>query len=71
MRGYMNAAGMIPHMQFLSDLEMLLTFDAATWAEGNSTVQEIFRKADPTSVDVSEFLELFERRFPTILLEGE
>ena len=56
---------MIPSKKLLSTIELLLTNDAADWAEINYDVINILSNPEPDSNAVAYFKNLFQKRFPT------
>jgi hypothetical protein len=71
MSGYTNPQGVIPAEIFLKALEVLLTAEAAVWAQINPEALSILSKINPSQNDLEEFRIMFVERFPLCIPEPE
>ena len=69
MKGYKTVDGSIPPDTYLESLNMLLTDDAADWAESHPDAVRLLAEPEPTQVTVDNFKTLFCERFPTKAVE--
>ena len=69
MRGYRNEDGTIPADTYLESLNVLLTDDAADWAESHPDAIRLLSDPEPTQATVENFKALFCERFPTKAVE--
>lgn len=56
--------GVIPSVRFMTSIDLLLTDDAAQWAEINPDAARLLSLSKPTAKDVTTFKGLFQERFP-------
>ena len=69
MKGYRDQEGVIPPDTYLESLNMLLTDDAAEWAESHPDAIRLLAEPNPTAATVESFKTLFCERFPTKTVE--
>lgn len=61
--------GIIPAQRLLTSVDLLLTDEAAKWAETNPDAVRILASPEPTETDVTTFKNLFQERFPAEVVE--
>jgi hypothetical protein len=61
--------GVVPSARYLSTLDLLLTDEAADWAETNPDVINLLLDPAPTELTIAHFKSLFQERFPAKSLE--
>ena len=69
MKGYRAEDGSIAPDTYLESLNMLLTDDAADWAESHPDAVRLLAEPDPSQATVDSFKTLFCERFPTKAVE--
>ena len=69
MRGYRTGDGSIPADIYLESLNVLLTDDAADWAESHPDAARLLTEPNPTQATVDDFKTLFCERFPIKAVE--
>ena len=69
MKGYKTEDGSIPADTYLEFLNVLLTDDAADWAESHPDAVRLLNEPEPTQATVDSFKALFCNRFPTKAVE--
>ena len=69
MKGYRSSDGNIPPDLYLESLNMLLTDDAADWAESHPEAVRMLSDPNPTADTVERFKSLFCDRFPSKIVE--
>ena len=62
--------GIIPPDRFINSVNLLLTDDAAEWAETNLDAARLLEDEDPTTESVASFRTLFQERFPAKRVES-
>lgn len=62
---YQDENGVIPARKFLSSIDLLLSDEAAEWAEIDPDAIKLLTNPDPTAQMVSTFKDLFQQRFPS------
>ena len=62
---YQDENGVIPAQKFLSFVDLLLSDEAAEWAEIDQDAVKLLTDPDPTAQTVSTFKDLFQQRFPS------
>ena len=61
--------GVIPPGRYMDSINLLLTDDAAEWAETNAEAAGLLSQEDPTPESVTAFRNLFQERFPAKTVE--
>ena len=64
-----ETTGRVPPGKYLSYLDLLMTEDAADWAEENPDAAKHLATDAPTQDTVDNFLALFKERFPSKAIE--
>lgn len=62
--GPFKVNGAIPAQRLLTSKDLLLTDEAAKWAEINPDALRILASSEPTDANVTAFKNLFQERFP-------
>ncbi|MCJ1464755.1 hypothetical protein MMC07_003368 [Pseudocyphellaria aurata] len=62
--------GIIPPDRFIDSINLLLTNDAAEWAETNPDAARLLGEEEPTTESVTTFRNLFQERFPAKTVES-
>lgn len=62
---YQDGNGVIPARKFLSSVDLLLSDEAAEWAEIDQDAVKLLTDPDPTAQTVSTFKDQFQQRFPS------
>ena len=69
MRGYRDEDGTISADTYLESLNVLLTDDAADWAESHPDAIRLLAEPEPTQATMESFKALFCEKFPSKAVE--